>query len=139
TLETKLCAGIIGHSASNGTKLAFVRPQEVVVTDTRKWFFLNNFRPDGPRSLSFVSFKCVSAWVPELWVGGPGWTTFSFVVICGNRTPVSRVTGGDTHHYTKEEEAATSQESFLHFVKCPTHVRQHHPLPSPRECRLRHF
>src|SRR4029434_9226049 len=57
----------------------------------------------------------------------------------GNRTPVSRVTGGHTHHSTKEEVAATSQESFLHLVKCPTHVRQHHPLPSPRECRLRPF
>src|SRR4029434_7798179 len=52
----------------------------------------------------------------------------------GNRTPVSRVTGGDTHHYTKEEEAASSHESFLHFVKFPTHVRQDQPLPSPREC-----
>ena len=25
----------------------------------------------------------------------------------GNRTPVSRVTGGDTHHYTTEDEMTT--------------------------------
>lgn len=39
---------------------------------------------------------------PTGWVrgGGPKRTAAS---PSGNRTPVSRVTGGDTHHYTNEE------------------------------------
>ena len=34
----------------------------------------------------------------------------------GNRTPVSRVTGGDTHHYTTEE--ATGNSKFQYFSSC---------------------
>ena len=33
----------------------------------------------------------------------------------GNRTPVSRVTGGDTHHYTTEDE--THEEVKLLLLK----------------------
>ena len=38
----------------------------------------------------------------------------------GNRTPVSRVTGGDTHHYTNEEYMkaifSTPQMTYSHSV-----------------------
>ena len=40
----------------------------------------------------------------------------------GNRTPVSRVTGGDTHHYTNEElhEQASSDSSLISFDPAPS-------------------
>ena len=31
----------------------------------------------------------------------------------GNRTPVSRVTGGDTYHYTNEEYTKSVHVSFI--------------------------
>ena len=39
----------------------------------------------------------------------------------GNRTPVSRVTGGDTHHYTNEDARGPSRSS-------PDHVRQQYKV-----------
>ena len=37
----------------------------------------------------------------------------------GNRTPVSRVTGGDTHHYTTEEDIS-SQCQLIVAILCST-------------------
>ena len=34
----------------------------------------------------------------------------------GNRTPVFRVTGGDTHHYTTEDSADRGKPSFAQFL-----------------------
>ena len=39
----------------------------------------------------------------------------------GNRTPVSRVTGGDTHHYTNEDTVAHHPSSAGHL--CVTNAR----------------
>ena len=36
----------------------------------------------------------------------------------GNRTPVSRVTGGDTDHYTNED--LLGMERFHDYIKKPT-------------------
>ena len=37
----------------------------------------------------------------------------------GNRTPVSRVTGGDTHHYTTEDLDSNGVTSIKHYCAGP--------------------
>ena len=41
----------------------------------------------------------------------------------GNRTPVSRVTGGDTHHYTNEDEPCKGAFRFIHVETEPSGLR----------------
>lgn len=46
----------------------------------------------------------------------------------GNRTPVSRVTGGDTHHYTNEDNhtvgsKVAAQEKYFAAICVPLKVR----------------
>ena len=38
----------------------------------------------------------------------------------GNRTPVSRVTGGDTHHYTTEDRTRKVRKPLLFKGKMPS-------------------
>ena len=38
----------------------------------------------------------------------------------GNRTPVSRVTGGDTHHYTTEDRTRKFRKPLLFKGKMPS-------------------
>ena len=42
----------------------------------------------------------------------------------GNRTPVFRVTGGDTHHYTTEDEALLGNK--IHFLTLCYCLRPYH-------------
>ena len=46
----------------------------------------------------------------------------------GNRTPVFRVTGGDTHHYTTEEAMRNNKIKFVRFPSAYDHTTLNAPV-----------
>ena len=46
----------------------------------------------------------------------------------GNRTPVFRVTGGDTHHYTTEEAMRYMKIKFVRFPSAYDHTTLNAPV-----------
>ena len=70
------------------------------------------------RQMDLDPSSCMACHGPEPLSKGPASPS-------GNRTPVSRVTGGDTHHYTNEDWLNTvsahmraKSGEFYHFLPC---------------------
>ena len=49
----------------------------------------------------------------------------------GNRTPVSRVTGGDTYHYTTEDVVATVSQLSLSATLCSAKFARKNSVENP--------
>ena len=84
----------------------------------------------GPTAV--VDLSSLENFCCEYWVSEPKIECILMILIkkysaSGNRTPVSRVTGGDTHHYTNEDWLNTvsahmraKSGEFYHFLPCGT-------------------
>ena len=114
----KLSHFLLLRMAKNSNKLRRISPRRGIEPRSPAWQagILTTILPrktDGLSELFFKFFTEIKSF--SVVKNGQKQQQTTYFSTAGNRTPVSRVTGGDTYHYTTEENRWLSELFFLNF------------------------